>query len=358
MDKILLIKTSSLGDIVHIYPVVDFLRKKFPAAQIDWVVEAPFADIVKSHPAINRVITPSTKSWRKSLFNNATINSIRHFRNELRREHYDAIFDLQGNIKSGLILSQARSTCKIGFGKKTVPEWPNLLFTNHRINPSKKNNIRQDYLSIVATYFNELPVGTSLLGTKNVCLKITPEEETLIYNIGKAHTDLNVPTVMVCPGSAWRNKQLTNETLKGFLLLLRDYLKCHFLFIWGTDEEKKSVDQLHLDFVSGSLVVDKMNLPMLQNLMARSALVIAVDSLPLHLAGTTSTPTFSVFGASSAMKYKPPGESHFALQGECPYGRTFEKRCPVLRTCPTGACIRSMGAQEVFKAFKFWWEGR
>ena len=160
---------------------------------------------------------------------------------------------------------------------------------------------------------------------------------------------------MVCPGSAWRNKQLTHETMKGFLSLLRDYLQCNFLFIWGSPEEKLLADQLQSDFVGGAIVVDKMSLPMLQNLMAQSDLVVAMDSLPLHLAGTTNTPTFSVFGASSAMKYKPQGETHFALQGECPYGRTFVKRCPVLRTCPTGACIRSFGPEEVFAAFKFWW---
>ena len=85
--------------------------------------------------------------------------------------------------------------------------------------------------------------------------------------------------------------------------------------------------------------------------MASVDMVIAMDSLPLHLAGTTETPTFSIFGASSANKYKPKGKKHLAFQGTCPYKRTFERRCPVLRTCSTGACIRDLHGEELFHYF-------
>ena len=185
-------------------------------------------------------------------------------------------------------------------------------------------------------------------------LKISQEQQAAIEAVIQKSKR---PIVMVCPGSAWRNKQLTTETLASFLDLLRDYLSCYFLFVWGSAEEKQMVEKLHTEFAAGSQIVDKMSLPMLQNMMVMSNLVIAMDSLPLHLAGTTGTPTFSVFGASSAAKYKPPGNQHYAFQGSCPYGRSFEKRCPILRTCPTGACIREVKAAELFEAFKAWWIG-
>lgn len=346
MDKILLVKTSSLGDIVHTYPVVGYLRKKFPSAQIDWVVEAPFADLVRSHPDVNRVLTVSTKQWRKNIFCRETWQSIAQFRKDLQDEQYDAVFDLQGNIKSGLITSLANSSCKVGFGRESVPEWPNLLFTNHRFNPSSNGNIRHDYLSLVALFFKEqVPLEDS-----HVVLKISESERAVLNSLC-----IPQPSVVVCPGSAWRNKQLTPETLTNFLKLLRDDMKCHFLFVWGSNEEKEFAAKLHQEFADHSQVIEKMNLPMLQNLMGRCDLVIAMDSLPLHLAGTTNTPSFSVFGASSAAKYKPIGTQHHALQGQCPYGRKFEKRCPILRTCPTGVCIRDLHAQELFAAFKPWW---
>ena len=155
MNKILIVKTSALGDITHTYPVIDYLRKKFPAVQIDWVVEAPFVDLVKFHPGVDHVLNLSTKVWRKQLFSRETVQSISAFRKQLRKECYDVIFDFQGNIKSGLILSQARGVHKVGFGKASVSEWPNMLFTNYRINVRAGDNIRQDYLSLVASFFNE-----------------------------------------------------------------------------------------------------------------------------------------------------------------------------------------------------------
>jgi heptosyltransferase-1 len=331
---------------VQTFPVLEYLRRKFPHASIDWVIESHFAELVQSHQNVNLVLTVNTKAWRKQFFNRETIQSMREFRNKLRHKSYDVIFDLQGNIKSGLILSQARSQRKVGFGKKSVPEWPNLLFTNTHFETSKEGNIRQNYLSVVTSFFKDnIPQETP-----KTLLRITPEEQSEI----KTYHQTNPPLVMVCPGAAWKNKQLTTESLATFLALLKDYLHCRFLFTWGSNEEKVLSESLHTQF-SNSLLIDKMNLPKLQNLMAICDLVIAMDSLPLHLAGTTNTKTFSVFGPSLASKYKPLGDQHHAFQGSCPYGRTFVKRCPVLRSCPTGACIRDLKGQEIFENFKSWW---
>lgn len=348
MDKILVVKTSALGDIVHTYPVIDYLRKKFPHAQIDWVVEAPFAGLVQSHPAVNSVLSIATKQWRKKIFCRETFQSIRTFRKQLQAKHYDVVFDFQGNIKSGLIVSLVKSSIKVGFGKQTVPEWPNLLFTNRRINPAISENIRHDYLSLAASFFNDpIPKENS-----HVILKISAEEQAVLDSLLKNKSGLSV---VVCPGSAWRNKQLTSATLEAFLSLLHERIKCNYLFVWGSQDEKAMAEKLQREFTNAQ-IVDKMSLPMLQNLMAMSDLVIAMDSLPLHLAGTTKTPSFSVFGASSAAKYKPLGTQHHSFQGTCPYKRSFVKRCPILRTCPTGACIRDLQAQELFDSFHSWWD--
>jgi heptosyltransferase-1 len=349
MEKILIIKTSALGDIVHTYPTISYLRAKFPQAQIDWVVEAPFAGLVASHPSVNHAIPVSTKAWRKAPLKKETWQDIFSFRERLREIDYDVVFDLQGNVKSGLILAQVNSPQKIGFASKTVPEWPNLLFTNKRYNPIN-DNIRQDYLGLVASFFGEeLPNKTD-----KIQLKISDAQREILVSTVK-QLPQEGPKVVVCPGSAWRNKQLTPETLEAFLALVQKLMNCSFLFIWGSSEERDIAQQLNRRFAKHSVIVDKMSLPMLQNLMDMSDLVVAMDSLPLHLAGTTSTPSYSVFGASSAKKYKPLGQDHGAFQGICPYGRTFVKRCPILRTCKTGACIRSLAANDLYAHFHSWW---
>lgn len=351
MEKILIVKTSALGDIIHAYPVLDYLRTKFPSAQIDWVVEKPFADLVRAHPYVDNVICIATKEWRRGIFQSKQWNDMWNFRRQLRETAYDVVFDLQGNVKSGLVVSQCRTSSKVGYARESVHEWPNLLFTCQRYNPPEGVNIREDNLAVVKAFYDD----TSHNANGNIVLKITETQRATIQTILQNPHLQKGPKVVVCPGSAWRNKQLTPESLVAFLSKLRKYLDCNFLFLWGNAEEQDLANQLHRQFSNHSHVIDRMSLPMVQNLMSACDLVIAMDSLPLHLAGTTSTPSFSVFGPSSAIKFKPVGDNHFAYQGNCPYGRTFVKRCPILRTCPTGACIRELSGGDLFAAFRHWW---
>ncbi len=112
-----------------------------------------------------------------------------------------------------------------------------------------------------------------------------------------------------------------------------------FLILWGSPKEKEQAQAIANGFIGNSTLVDPLSLPALHLLMTHVDLVISMDSLPLHLAAVAGTPTYSLFGPSLAQKYAPQGDKHHALQGSCPYGTTFEKRCPKLRTCPTGACL-------------------
>jgi heptosyltransferase I len=344
MKKFLIVKTSSLGDIIHAFPVVQYLKNKFPDAQIDWVVEELFSELVKAHPLVNRVFCINTHAWRRL----SGLNGILRFRRQLRENKYDAVFDFQGNMKSALCTLQAKSPVKIGFGWDTIHEWPNLMVTNRRYNPPKEQNVRHENLFLAQSYFQD----KSDYVDPGVVLRIAPEKNGAIQEILENPAILNRSKVMVCPGSAWPNKRMTEEGLATLLQQMQHHLQCGFLFVWGSAGERAISLRLQQQFPRHSILMDKQPLPVLQNIMSRVDLVVAMDSLPLHLAGTTKTATFSIFGASSANKYKPLGPQHKSFQGPCPYGRTFERRCPILRTCPTGSCIRSLSGQEVFTAFK------
>ena len=105
---ILLVKTSSLGDVIHNLPVVSDLRRTFPEARIDWCVEEAFADIPRLHPEISKVIPLALRRWRKALGKLSTWREIGVFRRTLAGTTYDTILDTQGLIKSGLITRLAR----------------------------------------------------------------------------------------------------------------------------------------------------------------------------------------------------------------------------------------------------------
>ncbi len=344
--RFLIVKTSALGDIIHAFGALAYLRERFPKPdhQIDWVVEKPFAELVQSHPDIDETLTIQSKNWRKGI----DLAGLIEFRKNLRKTTYDAVFDLQANLKSGFVTLQTKSPHKVGFDFRTVHEWPNAFFTNKRFNPPSGQNIRDDYLSIVKQYFRDTaPADTPL----QVQLKIPKEQRAQVQEILSQPLLQKAQKVMVCPGSAWKNKQMTPDGLINLLQRLQKQMACVFLFIWGNSEEKRQAMDLQKHFHETGIVIDRLSIPALQNLMSSMDLIVSMDSLPLHLAGTTGRPTLGVFGPSSMQKYQPRGEQHFAYQGACPYKREFTMRCKILRTCTTGLCIRQLTGNEVFQNF-------
>jgi heptosyltransferase-1 len=350
--QFLIIKTSSLGDIIQAFPVASYLHEKFPGCSVDWVVEKSFSALVTANPQIRKVYHVDTKKWRKTIFSQEGLREIRSFRHAIKSQYYDLVIDIQGNTKSGLITWQAQGAIKIGFGKSTVPELTNLLFTHKRYNPPTGMNIRKDYLSIVQQHFSDSRVPSSCAVE---CILSDPQQEQVKFLLADPKGKSSMK-IMVCPGSAWKNKQLSPDVLKDVLQRIAGMYSCSFFFLWGNEKEKAVTESLHREFPQRSVIIGFLPLPALQSLLSEMELVISMDSLPLHLAGITSVPTFSFFGPSSSNKYKPEGSEHFSLTGACPYGRTFEKRCPILRTCETGACIHSLRAEDIFREFQAWWK--
>jgi heptosyltransferase-1 len=107
--KLLVVKTSSMGDVVHALPVVADVLARHPGAQIDWLVEAPFAAIPQLHPGVRQVLPMAWRKWRGKLLQPATWRAMGSLRQTLRQEHYDLVLDLQGLVKSALWARQAQA---------------------------------------------------------------------------------------------------------------------------------------------------------------------------------------------------------------------------------------------------------
>ncbi|MBS0616374.1 MAG: lipopolysaccharide heptosyltransferase I [Verrucomicrobia bacterium] len=328
--RILIIKSSALGDILQSFPALAHLRTIYPDAEIDWVAESTYTDLLKAHPEVAEVIAISTRKWRKNIFRFSTWREILQVRRRLKAQSYDKVYDLQGNIKSAFFTWWARSKEKIGFDYKSVPEKPNLLATRRRVSVPADLPIQERYLRLV---------GAPSYVPSVVHLNLTPEEEAKL----SALIPLVRPCYMVAMSSKWPNKQPTVDTLKGLL----QKLPAHLLLIYSSPQEKMVADELHKLFPKSSRVIGDLSIPLWQALMRHVDLVLAVDSAALHLCALTKTPSFSLFGPTNPKVYKPCGDQHQYVQGPCPYGRTFVRRCPVLRTCPTGACVHNISADQI-----------
>lgn len=345
--SILLVKTSSIGDIIQTLPTLQYLRAQFPEAMIDWVVEQPNASLLSASSLLSNVIVIDTKAWRSSLSAWKTFFST--FKN-LRSKKYDLLFDLQGNTKSACITFLAKAKEKIGFDSTHVQEKINLLVTTRKISLTKTLNAQMKYLQLVQRYFNDdvifLPQSISM----NLTFLEKNRLETLLAN-----RSLQAPMrLMIAVHSRWPNKEIQVETLCSLLAYISTQYSVCFIFVYHTRSEKQQANYMLQRFKSQSLIVGELSLPLWQSLMSKMDGVICVDSAALHLCATTNTPSFSMFGPSSAERYRPIGLQHFSVQGSCPYQVQFWSRCPLLRKCATGACLKNLDTSYLIKACSEW----
>lgn len=345
--RVLIVKISALGDVIQAFSVLDWLHKNIPGIQTDWAIDRSLQSIVAAHPLISRTIPLDLKQLKKLRGNwKQAWADLK----QLRTTQYDVLFDLQGNIKSGVVTALARAHVKVGLGPRSVREWPNLLATQRRFEIDPETNIRLQYRGIVQRYFQVAQESSIDTDAEGVWFKLSAEEQNQIDAI-LCRPGMNRPhRIMVCPGSKWINKQLPFEALEGLLTALVQVHNSALFIVWGADEEREFAHRMHRCFPERSQVVERLSLPAWQNLMNRMDLVLAVDSSALHLCATTQTPSFSFFGPTSLEVFKPLGDQHLAFQGKCPYGRVFTKTCPALRTCPTGACLKSVTAEQLITA--------
>jgi len=329
INRILVVKTSSLGDIIQSLPVASELKAHFPNVEIDWVVEDAYKDLLSFHPLIDSVI----------IFNR---HNLIKFIMKLRRKKYDSLIDIQGNTKSALITFFARASEKVGFGKKSVTEFPNLLVTTYKYNVPKDINIQSYYLELVKKHFSIQ--NFSGKGSLNLAINQNDLPKELELNDQRLK-------VMVAMNSARKNKELDNATLASFLQKFNSHYLIHLYFIYGSEQEKEKCNYLKSQIGENCDILSKMSIPILQNVMDKMDLILTIDTAALYLGGTTSTVTFSVFGPTNNKVFVPLGK-HFSLQGTCPYKVKYVKQCPHLRSCSTSACIKKITLEKLWSEFQ------
>jgi heptosyltransferase-1 len=335
--RILFVKTSSLGDIAQSVPAADWIKRHIPEAIIHWVVEKPFEQVLEPFQAIDKTLVADTKNWRKKPFTKSTIEEIKAFLTQLRETSYDVLFDLQGNTKSAFITAFAKANDKVGFGWKTAPELSNPFFTSIRFNPAKELSAKKRYLYVVGSYF-----GADSLFIPKTSLSLS----------SPPFTPEGSPSILLFPSSAWSNKTLSTKQLQAlFEKIKENHPKMKCTLFWGNEKERQWCEEIAQNS-SYCLVASKRYSPKeLLSLMEKSDYVFAADSFALHLASHTNTSIVSFFGPSNGKLYAPEGEKSAYFQGSCPYGVVFEKRCPHVRTCKTGNCLKQAPTEDLFEAF-------
>ena len=175
--RILIVKTSSMGDVVHALPVVHDLRRAFPNIEIEWLVESSFAGIVRMHPGVNRVLPLNWRRWRRKLLDSDTWRAMRALRAQLRERPYDCVLDLQGLFKSAMWGRLAAGPL-VGYdsasGRDPIAPW---LYV-------RKAAGGTEALEYVVLHFEDLVITSFNLGGQPQADQI---EEVVKLNYAKVH---------------------------------------------------------------------------------------------------------------------------------------------------------------------------
>ncbi|QLG88881.1 lipopolysaccharide heptosyltransferase I [Chitinibacter bivalviorum] len=281
IQKILIVRMSSMGDVIHQWPAITDLARVYPDAAIDWVVEEGFAELPRLHPAIRRVIPVALRRWRKSIWASPTHMQWQTFKTELRACRYDLVLDAQGLIKSAAI---ARLACGpvAGFDRKSIREpLASLSYCRkYRVSKSLHAIDRNRQLSAAALdYKLQGPIDYGLQ-VPELDLPWLPDSPYAVCLTATSRAD-----------KEWAE---ANWILLGQRLLAQGIRP---VFPWGSATERARAERLAAA-LPAAMVAPKLSLSEAASLLAKSKIVIGVDTGLVHLAAAVAVPTVAIFCAS------------------------------------------------------------
>lgn len=344
--RILIVKLSSMGDVVHALPVVSFLRRAAPSAEIHWAVDARFTGLLEGNPGIAKVVSLPIKEWKGRAGSPGTWRKALAASCALRRERYDVAFDVQGNIKSGVVAYLSGAPLRYGFPREIARERQNLWFTNRRPAASAEDrHVTQKILRVASAPFG----GEFRLADLKGEVANTPEEiaaaERLLFDAVPGAA----PRLAVHPGTTWNTKRMDPAFWAESVRLLRGTFPSMGTFLsWGTDREREECLAIR-DLAGGRVkLLPRLGYKALAAVYRVCGHMIGPDTGPLHLAAVVGAKTVSIFRGSDGRYAAPVGPGHRFLQAPLPCTACQIKGDKV---CPRDAeCRASIKAAEIAAA--------
>lgn len=309
--RVLIVKTSSMGDVLHTLPALTDAGKNITNIQFDWVVEESLAEIPAWHPLVNRVIPVAIRRWRKNIFSAQHFAEIKQFWRQLRNEKYDYVIDAQGLLKSVLLTKAARGI-SCGFDATSARETSASYFYQRKFTASWQEHAVQRLRLLFAGALN-YPVPTDAVnyGVDRSRLSLTTKPEK--------------PFIIFLHGTTWETKHWPEQYWCQLAKLITE-AGLAIKIPWGNDEEHARALRIanqHPDIE----VLPKLNLAQMATVLASATAAVAVDTGLGHLAAALSVPTISLYGPTDAKLTGTVGANQVHLQAQFTCAPCFKKIC-------------------------------
>ena len=316
--RLLVIKPSSLGDVVHAFPAVDMLRRRLGSEleSLTWVVNDSLAGILGMFPGVDRIVKfPRSKIWHH--------DARKAFLEDLRKESYDVSIDFQGLLRSGLMSWASRAPRRIGFS--TGREGSPFFYTEKYAPEATLRHAVEKNGDLVRQAFpgcDELRIPD---------LNVNPEWLAVADNL-LADCEGDGPVLAVGCSSRWASKNWPTDFFAAVLDAVSRRLNNVRIWLLGAPDERPICEQV----VSGCKTAKPLNLAGKSNmtglvgLLARSHALLTNDSGPMHIAAALKKPCVALFGATNPVLTGPYGPGlHVVFRSGCSKSPCFKKQCPL-----------------------------
>jgi len=311
-QRLLIVRLSSIGDIVHALPAAAALAETFPQAQIHWVVEKRHALLLEGNPHLHRILVLDTLGWRKHLTSSATWHEMHNGVGELRQTPYDAALDFQGLWKSAGVAWLSRARERIGYAAPWLREPSAGMLYTQRVSPPARVHVVQENLALVESLGARATRWQFPLPRNN-------EDDAYVERQLAACNAKNF--IIVNPGGGWRSKCWSPEN---YSALIREWagVRREPILLTGSPAEEPLINEILQCAASPCAQYFPTSLVQFIALARRARLFIGGDTGPLHLAAAVGTPIVGIYGPTDPIRNGPFAADDVALSNRGPINHT------------------------------------
>jgi lipopolysaccharide heptosyltransferase I len=329
LSRVLIVRTSALGDIVHTLPLATALRRHLPAARIGWVVERRFAPLLADHPAVDVVLEVALEDWRRRPFAPSSWRQLIGFSTQLGAFAPEVVIDAMGNHKSALLCALSLADRRIGARHADRREPSSALWINEPVTLRGEHAVDRT-LSLLRGL--EIEEETVDFGGPGLFPRTTVEEAT--------------PPILIHPGAGWRNKEYPPDRWGRVATELTAATGLEVGVLGGPGEQELAAAVAQA--AGGQTPV--VRAPTLDSLTAhlrRARLLLAGDTGPLHLAQAVGTRVLCILGPTDPVRNGAYGSPEGNIVHELPcsfcYKRLDEPKACLLAIDPLAVVLRAAG---------------
>nr|WP_262924483.1 MULTISPECIES: lipopolysaccharide heptosyltransferase I [Pseudomonas] len=305
----MIIKTSSLGDVIHTLPALTDAAHAIPGIRFDWVVEEGFAEIPSWHPAVDQVIPVAIRRWRKNIWQTLKSGEWRAFKQRLRAQRYDLVIDAQGLVKSAWLTRYVKAPVA-GLDRYSAREGWASRFYDRRLSVAVGQHaverVRQLFALALAY---DLPEGLGRYGLDLDRLQLPPA----------------APYVVFLHGTTWATKHWPEAYWRELAERL-GRRKLQVCLPWGNQAEKDRAERI-AQGLDNCQVLPRLNLAGVARVLAAAKACVAVDTGLGHLAAALDVPTISLFGPTNPGLTGAYGRAQVHQASDFPCAPCLQKKC-------------------------------